>query len=708
MIMADSLYITATETRSGKSAISLGVMEMLGRKICRVGFFRPIINATPGSEKRDNDIHLIASHFKLDFPYEKMYGYTTKETADLVSQGKDTEILEGIIKKYDELKKTCDFVLCEGTDYASSSAAFELDINAEISKNLGAPVLLVSNAFQRSVDDTIRSIELAFESLSEKGCQTIATIVNRASPQDGQEIVRILKEKEATANHLIFALPNEASLANPTVGEIADSLGAEVLYGEEELNRHVYSFTVAAMQLRNFIPRIGHGSLIITPGDREDVIIASLASVASSAMDNIAGILLTGGLKPKGPIWHLIQGFTRKVPILSVKEDTFPTATLVDKIHAIISPYDDRKITQALGVFDKNIDVEQLGEKVIASRTTTVTPKMFEYELVQKARTQKKHIVLPEGNEERILRATEILLRREVADITLLGNEQAIREKASELCLHIENATIIDPVKSDSFDEYVETYFELRKHKGITPESARDVMSDVNFFGTMMIYKGCADGMVSGAVHSTAETIRPALQIIKTKPGFSIVSSVFLMCLADRVLVYGDCAVNPNPSAGQLAEIALSSAHTAKTFGIDPIVAMLSYSTGESGKGEDVERVREATKIAQEKAEEYFPGLKIEGPIQYDAAVDPSVAKTKMPGSEVAGKATVFIFPDLNTGNNTYKAVQRSAGAVAIGPVLQGLKYPVNDLSRGCTVPDIVNTVAITAIQAQSEKKLND
>jgi phosphate acetyltransferase len=333
---------------------------------------------------------------------------------------------------------------------------------------------------------------------------------------------------------------------------------------------------------------------------------------------------------------------------------------------------------------------------------------MFEYELVQKARTQKKHIVLPEGNEERILRATEILLRREVADITLLGNEQAIREKASELCLHIENATIIDPVKSDSFDEYVETYFELRKHKGITPESARDVMSDVNFFGTMMIYKGCADGMVSGAVHSTAETIRPALQIIKTKPGFSIVSSVFLMCLADRVLVYGDCAVNPNPSAGQLAEIALSSAHTAKTFGIDPIVAMLSYSTGESGKGEDVERVREATKIAQEKAEEYFPGLKIEGPIQYDAAVDPSVAKTKMPGSEVAGKATVFIFPDLNTGNNTYKAVQRSAGAVAIGPVLQGLKYPVNDLSRGCTVPDIVNTVAITAIQAQSEKKLND
>ena len=705
--MAENLFITATEARSGKSLVSLGVMEMLLRKINKVGFFRPIIYADPASGKRDNDIQLISSHFRLEIPYEKMYGYTTQETADLISQGKETEILEGIIKKYNELKETCDFVLCEGTDYASSSAAFELDINAEISTNLGAPVMLVSNAVQKSVDDTIRSIELAFESLSEKGCQTIATIVNRASPQVGKEIVKILKEKESTAGHLIFALPNEESLANPTVGEIAESLGAEVLYGEEELNRHVYNFTIAAMQLRNFLTRIGHGSLIITPGDRDDVIIASLASVSSSAMDNIAGILLTGGLQPQGPIWHLIQGFPRKVPVLSVKEDTFPTATLVDKIHATISPGDHRKITQALGVFDKNIDVEQLGEKVITSRTTTVTPKMFEYELVQKARTHKQHIVLPEGEEERILRATEILLRRGVADITLLGNEQAIRDKASELCLHIEAATIIDPVKSDGFNEYAETYFELRKHKGITVENARDVMSDVNFFGTMMIYKGSADGMVSGSVHSTAATIRPALQFIKTKPGVTIVSSVFLMCLTDRVLVYGDCAVNPNPNASQLAEIALSSAQTAKTFGIEPIIAMLSYSTGASGTGEDVERVREATKIAQEKAKEAFPGLKIDGPIQYDAAVDASVAKTKMPDSEVAGKATVFIFPDLNTGNNTYKAVQRSAGAVAIGPVLQGLKCPVNDLSRGCTIPDIVNTVAITAVQAQSGKKSN-
>ena len=706
--MADSLYITATETRSGKSAISLGVMEMLARKICRVGFFRPIINVTPGSEKRDNDIHLIASHFKLDFPYEKMYGYTLADVNNLISGGREAELIEGIIKKCDELKKTCDFVLCEGTDFASSSAAFEADINAEISKNLGSPVLLVANAYQKAIDDTIRSTDLALESLADKGCQTVATIVNRADPQDEEVIIRLLKKRQPHESQLVYVIPNEKLLGNPTVGEIATILGAEVLWGTEDLNRHVDSFIVAAMQLRDFLPRIAKDALIITPGDRDDVIIGCLAAVSSSGMDTIAGILLTGGLKPEEPVWKVIKGLPQTVPILSVKEDTFPTATRVEKIHAVISPDDDRKITQTLAVFEKNVDVEHLGEKITAAHTSVVTPKMFEYGLIQKARATKQHIVLPEGEEERILKASEVLLRREVADITLLGNEQRIRESIARLGLHLDRVTIIDPVKADALQGYAETYFELRKHKGITPANARDVMSDVNFFGTMMIYKGHADGMVSGAVHSTAATVRAPFEIVKTKPGFSIVSSVFLMCLADRVLVYGNCAVNPNPSASQLAEIALSSAHTAKTFGIDPIVALLSYSTGESGKGEDVDRVREATKIAQEKAKEYFPGLKIEGPIQYDAAVDPSVAETKMPGSEVAGRATVFIFPDLNTGNNTYKAVQRSAGAVAIGPVLQGLKYPVNDLSRGCTVPDIVNTVAITAIQATSEKKLND
>ena len=701
--MSNSLYVTATEARSGKSAIILGLMEMLLRKIDRVGFFRPIISDV---KDQDHDINLVSSHFELGIPYDKMYGFTGTEASNLVSLGKQTEMLEGIINKYNQLNDICDFVLCEGTDFVSSVAAFEFDINAEISKNLSCPVLLVTNAYQKGMEDTVRSVEVALKSLSGKRCHTIATIINRIDSKDGEAIIKLLKDKDLTGEQLIYAIPDEPYLGKPTMGEIAKLLGAEVLYGEEQLNRHVYNFTVAAMQLHNFLTRIERGSLIITPGDRSDIIVACLAAVSSASEQNIAGIVLTGGLKPEKPIWKLIKGFPRMVSILSVKENTFPTATNANKIHATISPDDDRKITQALAIFEKNVDTKQLEEKVITTRTTIITPKMFEYELLQKARMHKQHVVLPEGEEERILRAAETLLHREVVDITLLGNERQIREKIVQLGLRMSLANIIDPLKSDLFDEYVQTYFDLSKHKGITKEYARDMMRDVNYFATMMVYKGQADAMVSGAVHSTASTIRPALQIIKTKPGFSIVSSVFFMCLEDRVLVYGDCAVNPDPNADQLAEIALSSAQTAKTFGIDPVVAMLSYSTGESGYGADVEKVREATRIAKEKARESFPGLKIEGPIQYDAAVDSSVAKTKLLESDVAGKATTFIFPDLNTGNNTYKAVQRSAGAVAIGPVLQGLKHPVNDLSRGCTVPDIVNTVAITAIQAQSEKGL--
>jgi len=703
--MSNNLYITATEARSGKSAVILGVMEMLLRKIDRVGFFRPIINVDPGLNDPDHDIVLVSSHFNLKIPYDQMYGFTGTEAGNLVSSGRQTEMIEGIIFKYNQLSNSCNFMLCEGTDFVSSSAAFEFDINAEISKNLSCPVLLVTNAYQKSTDDTVRSVEVALESLSRKKCHTIATIINRTDPKDGEAIIRLLKDKDLTREQLLYAIPDEPSLGKPTVGEVAKLLGAEVLYGEEQLNRHVHNFTVAAMQLHNFLTRIEYGSLIITPGDRADVIVACLAVVSSASEQKISGIVLTGGLKPEKPIWELIKGFPRMVPILSVKENTFPTATNVSRIHAVISPDDERKITLALAVFEKSVDIEQLEEKLITTRTSIVTPKMFEYELLQRARADKQHIVLPEGGEERILRAVEILLRREVADITLLGNEELIRGKIGQLGLRMDLVDIIDPLKSELLDQYVRTYFDLRKHKGIPEEYARDIMKDVNYFATMMVYKGHSDGMVSGAVHSTAETIRPALQIIRTKPGFSIVSSVFFMCMEDRVLVYGDCAVNPDPNARQLAEIAISSAQTAKTFGIEPVVAMLSYSTGESGKGAGVDKVREATRIAKEKARKSFPGLKIEGPIQYDTAVDSSVAKTKLSESEVAGKATTFIFPDLNTGNNTYKAVQRSAGAVAIGPVLQGLRHPVNDLSRGCTVQDIVSMVAITAIQAQSEKR---
>ena len=702
--MSNCLYITATEAQSGKSAVALGVMEMLHRRIGRVGFFRPIINVTNKNE-HDNDIDLLSSYFNLEIPYEKMFGYTMSEVTELAALDKEDEIIDGILSKYNELKQYCDFILVEGTDFAESTAAIEFVVNAAIINNLGCPALVVANAFNKTAEEIIQSINITTDSLLDRGCRIVGTIVNRTGKGVSKNVIKKLKGTKQFKEQLLFSIPDDEILGKPTIKEVSQNLNAEILCGKNQLNRHVRSFTVAAMHLRHFLPRVKPGTLIITPGDRADIIIASLAAVASNTMDNISGIILTGGLKPDGPIMKLIKGYALMIPIISVKEDTFQTASNVQKIHAKLTADNERKIFRALGIFDKSVNVVKLGDLVVKTKTTIVTPKMFEFKLLQKARSNKQHIVLPEGEEERILKASEILLRRDVVNITLLGDEKRIREKISLLGLRMESINIIEPTKSDYLDDFVKTYYEMRKHKGITMEHAYDIMCDVSYFGTMMVHKGIADGMVSGSVHSTAATIKPAFEIVKTKPGFSIVSSVFFMCLRDRVLVYGDCAVNPDPNAAQLAEIAISSAITAKTFGVEPKVAMLSYSTGESGKGADVEKVREAAKIAKEKAKKEFPGLKIEGPIQYDAAVDTAVAKTKLPKSDVAGKATVFIFPDLNTGNNTYKAVQRSAGAVAVGPVMQGLNHPVNDLSRGCLVADIVNTVAITAIQAESEHK---
>jgi phosphate acetyltransferase len=383
--------------------------------------------------------------------------------------------------------------------------------------------------------------------------------------------------------------------------------------------------------------------------------------------------------------------------VLSVPTASYDTIAASTRMEHRLGPDNPRKVAAALGAFESHVDTAALADALELTASTRVTPLMFEYDLIDRARAARRHLVLPEGTEERILRAADILLRRGVAALTLLGDPSVIAAKARDLGLDISDAAVIDPATSSLLERFAPIYAELRAHKGVTLDLARDVVRDVSYFGTMMVHLGLADGMVSGAINTTAHTIRPALEFVKTKPGVDTVSSVFLMCLADRVLVYGDCAVIPEPTTDQLADIAISSAETAQQFGIVPRVAMLSYSTGTSGSGAEVEKVRAATALVAERA----PHLALEGPIQYDAAIDPGVARTKLPDSAVAGRATVFIFPDLNTGNNTYKAVQRSAHAVAIGPVLQGLRKPVNDLSRGALVDDIVNTVAITAVQAQ-------
>ncbi len=702
--MAKNLYITSINAESGKSAIALGVMQLLLRDIRKVGFFRPIINPSRPDE-RDHDINLILSHFYLGLQYSDTYAVTLSDAKQFINSGRQNELMEIILNKYQQLEEKCNFVLCEGTDFKAGHESFNFDIDATIAANLNCPAFIVSGAQELTVEEIVSLSHLAIDNLKEKGVDTMGVIVNKANPHEKDIILKALNDEIIMPDGLFYVLDEDPTLSNPTMNDVTKWLNAEVLYGKSELGKRIDGYVIAAMRTENFLNYLKDDNLVVTASDRSDIILSSLASRLSSAYPNISGILLTGGQTPPESIKRLIEGWIGlPVPILLVQDSTFPTVSALHELKGTIDPDNPQKIATALGVFEANVKTSELKEKLISRKSTRVTPQMFEYKLIRQAKKNKQHIVLPEGTGERVLKAADILLRRDVCDITLLGREDEIGKKIATLGLDLDGVNIINPERSPNFEQYVLDFYDMRKEKGVTMDMACDFMADETYWGTMMIHRGAADAMVSGSVNTTAHTIRPAFQIIKTMPGASIVSSVFLMCLKDRVLVFGDCAVNPNPTAEQLAEIAIVSADTARLFGIRPRVAMLSYSTGSSGKGAEVEKVIEATQIANEKR----PDLLLEGPIQYDAAIDPGVARTKLPDSKVAGKATVFIFPDLNTGNNTYKAVQRaSADSLAIGPILQGLNKPVNDLSRGCTVHDIVNTVAITAIQAYASKILN-
>jgi phosphate acetyltransferase len=695
--MAKGLYIAGTEPRSGKSVVVFGIVDMLSGKMGKVGLFRPIIS---NGEQPDSIIHLISQRYGLTIPYERMYGCTYELAQEMLAQDREEDLLKLIMEKYKALEKECDIIACVGSDFTGPVTPLEFDFNATVANNLGCSVLPVINGLDRDADKLIDAARAIIDSLQERGCDLFSLVINRVSPGIRDSVSAKVKRK-LPADIPIYVLPELPILSLPTVDEITDALGAERLSGHDDsYTREVRNFKVAAMELPHYLDHVEEGSLIIVPGDRSDIILGSLLADASNTYPHIAGIILTGGLRPAPQVERLIGGLRASpVPVILVPTDTYTTALKVSSLHGVLSPSNPRKIAAALGVVEAHVNAAEVKDRLAIGRPVRITPLIFEYEIIQRARSQRRHIVLPEGNEERILRAAEILRMRDVVDLTLLGDAVEIKEKAAYLGITLPDVKMIDPLASARRQVYADTYYELRKHRGISSEMAFDLMADVSYFGTMMVHFGEADGMVSGSAHTTQHTIRPALEIIKTRPGCSIVSSVFFICLADRVMVFGDCAVNPDPNPEQLADIAISSAETAVQFGIQPFIAMLSYSTGESGKGADVDKVREATRIAKTRR----PDLKIDGPIQYDAAVDAGVAKTKLPGSEVAGHATVFIFPDLNTGNNTYKAVQRAAHAVAVGPILQGLNKPVNDLSRGCSVTDIVNTVAITAIQAQNQ-----
>jgi phosphate acetyltransferase len=684
--VARAVYLTAMGPASGKSIVALGLVELLSRRVSRVGFYRPIVQALP-----DNDLELIRAHYHL--PDERIgHAFTAAERTN--AGGATRAGMERIVERFKQIESVSDFVVVEGTDFTGASSPIELEVNARISEHLGAPIVAVVDGHRCTAAEIAERIAVGRDSLGDEAITAI--IVNRVDPAVLDPLADALAGLDL--DDPVWTIPEEPTLRQPSLDQLRSALGADLVAGDpDDLTRPVDRVKVAAMSVPNMLDHVAADTVFIAPGDRPDVIIAAAMTRSSSACPGVAGVLLSGGLRPDPRVVSLIEGMSggRSIPLMVVDTDTFDTAIAANAVEGAITAGDQRKIDIALGHFEAHVDLHGLEQRIEVGRAEVMTPIMFQYELIERAKAACAHIVLPEGTDDRILRAADRIRRRQVCELTLLGHPDTVRERTAELGLQLDDVPVIDPLEHEWLDPFAKRYHELRGHKGITLQRAHDIMTDGSFFGTMMVHEGLADAMVSGAAHTTAHTIRPALEFVKTRPGTSVVSSVFLMLLADRVLVYGDCAVNPDPDAEQLADIATSSADTAAMFGIEPRVAMLSYSTGASGTGADVDKVRAAT----ERVRQLRPDLMVEGPIQYDAAVDLDVARSKLPGSDVAGHATVFIFPDLNTGNNTYKAVQRSAGAVAVGPVLQGLNKPVNDLSRGATVTDIVNTIAITAIQ---------
>ncbi|AMY53983.1 Phosphate acetyltransferase [Rhodococcoides fascians D188] len=681
-----SIYVASPEGDSGKSTIALGVLQMLAATTARVGVFRPIARST---EEPDYILELLVEHTTADLSYEQSLGVTYEQ----VHSDQDAALSE-IVSRYHEVAAQCDAVVIVGSDYTDVGSPSELGFNARIAVNLGAPVLLALRGSDRTPDEIAQLAALCQAELRQHHAHLAAIVANRCDPDQLDAVTDALASVDVPA----WSLPEIPLLVAPTMAELLDAVDGTLYSGDSSLlQREAMRVMVGGMTAEHILERLTEGVVVIAPADRSDVLLALVNAHEAEGFPSLAGIIMNGGIEPHPAIARLVAGLGPRLPILTTELGTFDTASAAAQTRGRVAVGSQRKVDTALGLMEQRVDAKTLLGRLDIAIPTITTPQMFEYQLIHRARADRKHIVLPEGGDDRILRAAGRLLQRQVADLTILGEEGPIRRRASELGVDLDSATILDPKNCDYAEEFAQEYTELRKHKGMTIERARETMADISYFGTMMVHKGIADGMVSGAAHTTAHTIKPSFEIIKTTEGVSTVSSIFLMCLSDRVLAYGDCAVVPDPTAEQLADIAISSAQTSAQFGIEPRVAMLSYSTGESGSGADVDKVRQATAIVRERN----PELLVEGPIQYDAAIEPSVAKSKLPDSDVAGRATVFIFPDLNTGNNTYKAVQRSAGAVAVGPVLQGLRKPVNDLSRGALVEDIVNTVAITAIQAQ-------
>lgn len=697
--MSTSLYVTAVEAGAGKTVVALGVLDLLVRSVRRPVVFRPVVASR---DVPDPLVELLRDRYDLEVDDADAVGLTWAEAAALVDVGDagpdPRRLVAALVGRVARLRERSDFVLVVGTDFTGPSPATELDLNAVLAVNLGAPVLTVLSAAGKDAATVAAAAREARSALAARGCVRVATVVNRAAP--GTEARVGAAVRADAGGEAVYVLPELPVLSALTVDEVVTALGGTVLAGAPAaLEREVGGYLIGSGQLQTVLPLLGEGTLLVTSGDRLDLAVGAASAATSPDLPTPAGVVLTLGTRPDRLGLRLLGD--SGVPVVSVPADTYGALHRLEGLQGVIRPTSARKVAAALGAFSSGVDTAELAERVRLTRTEAVTPAMFQARLLARARADRRTIVLPEPEDERVLRAAEELVHLDVADLVLLGDPEAVRARAGRAGVDLGATAVVDPATSPLRAQLARVYADLRAHRGVTLEAALETLADPTYFGTLMVATGAADGMVSGATHTTAATIRPALEVIRTEPGTSRVSGAFLMCLPDRVLVFADCAVNLDPTAAELAEIALSTAATAEAFGVEPRVAMVSYSTGTSGAGVDVEKVREATALVAARR----PDLPLAGPVQYDAAVDPAVGAAKLPGNPVAGHATVLVFPDLNTGNTTYKAVQRSGDVVAVGPVLQGLRRPVNDLSRGCTVADVVSTVAITAVQAQHQHR---
>ncbi len=685
-MLKNSVFIFSNDLDSGKSLATFGIMQLIMKKKHYLAFFRPILEESCYSI-RDDHIKAVISHFQLKIFYEEAFCFTINEAIFLYKYGGKDRIYDHILKKHKKLEESFDFVLVEGQDCYNNNRDFEM--NTEIAKLLHLPVILVINGANKNIKTMFDYVRLQRVNF------TILLINKTLIPFP---LLRSYLKGYLSSNIVIFTIPPDDILDKPTIKEIQKEVKAKLIIGRKyDLNKISINYIISSMYCNRSL--LFHDDfLIITQGDRIDLILATLIAQISSKCGDFSAIMLTGGFLPEKTFLNIMKSVPNFRPILAVSCGTLEASQRVASIKMRVVEKNMIKLKHCINLFEEYVESALLFEKISVSEKNYIHPQIFHYNILKQSKIAQKHIVLPEGIEERVLRAASLFIKEGLGKITILGNPKKIMDKVN--CLGIyweeERMTILDPVSSSLYEDFYITLYHLRKEKGLHLTDARTIMSDVSYFGTMMVYKGLADGMVSGAENTTAKTIRPALQFIRTKTDINTVSSIFFMLLKDRVLVYGDCAIVPDPTAEQLADIAIVSAKTAVDFGFAPKIALLSYSSGLSGSGKQVEKVRIATEIVKNRA----PNLVVEGPIQYDAAVDPIVGKKKLPNSSVAGYANVFIFPDLNTGNNTYKAVQRETKSLAIGPVIQGLNKPINDLSRGASVEDIFNTLLITSIQS--------